>query len=148
MQRPGFLSEEQAWPKKLQFLKIFVFSFKTFWWKWYNKISCWDIRTDCLNRLCQLTFPKCNTSSQVFLFRLYFRKIVNSLLNYPLKKLSSENFKPLCPAILQIFDLKYNSQAMLLLSSLAAFSWNSESWKASTWKAKNLIAIKLSIFTA
>ena len=49
---------------------------------------------------------------QVFLFCLYIRKFVNSLLNYP-QKISLQNFKPLFPLILQIFDLECHGQTSL-----------------------------------
>ena len=83
MQRPGCLSEEN---KKLQFLKLAVFSFK---FSDENNIAklVVDMWGNCSYRLCQSTFPELNTF-QIFLFRLYFRKSVNSLLNYAQNKLS------------------------------------------------------------
>ena len=65
------------------------------------------VPTDCLNRLSPnlILF-------QIFLFRLYIRKFVNSLLNYP-QKISLQNFKPLFPLILQIFDLECHGQTSL-----------------------------------
>ena len=80
---------------------------------------------------------------QIFLFCLYIRKFVNSLLNYP-QKISLQNFKPLFPLILWIFDLECHGQTSLkvALVKFATFSWNLENWKASTWKTKNSIAIK------
>ena len=52
---------------------------------------------------------------QVFLFRLYIRKSVNSLLNYS-QKISLQNFNPLFPLILRIFDLECHSQTSLKAS--------------------------------
>ena len=49
---------------------------------------------------------------QIFLFCLYIRKFVNSLLNYP-QKISLQNFKPLFPLILRIFDLECHGQTSL-----------------------------------
>ena len=65
------------------------------------------VPTDCVNRL----FPNL-ILFQIFLFRLYIRKFVNSLLNYP-QKISLQNFKPLFPLILQIFDLECHGQTSL-----------------------------------
>ena len=96
------------------------------------------VPTDCINRL----FPNL-ILFQIFLFHLYIRKFVNSLLNYP-QKISLQNFKPLFPLILWIFDLECHGQTSLkvALVKFATFSWNLENWKASTWKTKNSIAIK------
>ena len=41
---------------------------------------------------------------QILLFRSYFGKFVNSLLNYPQKERSLQIFKPLFPVILRILD--------------------------------------------
>ena len=49
---------------------------------------------------------------QIFLFHLYIRKIVNSLLNYP-QKISLQNFKSLFPLILRFFDLECHGQTSL-----------------------------------
>ena len=49
---------------------------------------------------------------QIFLFCLYIRKFVNSLLNYS-QKISLQNFKPLFPLILWIFDLECHVQTSL-----------------------------------
>ena len=65
------------------------------------------VPTDCVNRL----FPNL-ILFQIFLFRLYIRKFVNSLLNYP-QKISLQNFKPLFPLILQIFDFECHGQTSL-----------------------------------
>ena len=65
------------------------------------------VPTDCINRL----FPNL-ILFQIFLFRLYIRKFVNSLLNYP-QKISLQNFKPLFPLILRIFDLECHGQTSL-----------------------------------
>ena len=101
-----------------------------------------DMWRNCSNRLRQSTFPNL-ILFQFFLFRLYIRKFVNSLLNYP-QKISLQNFKPLFPLILWIFDLECHGQTSLkvALVKFATFSWNLENWKASTWKTKNSIAIK------
>ena len=70
---------------------------------------------NCCSRLCQLTFPKFNTF-RIFLFRLHFRKFVNSLLNYPLNKLAKFlstfssnfiNFWPHSQASLKIAFVKF-----------------------------------------
>ena len=65
-----------------------------------------DMGRNCSNRLCQSTF------SVLFLFHLYIRKFVNSWLNY-LQKISLQNFKPLFPLILRIFDLECHGQTSL-----------------------------------
>ena len=65
------------------------------------------VPTDCVNRL----FSEFNTFSN-FLFHLHIRKFVNSLLNYP-QKISLQNFKPLFPLILRIFDLECHGQTSL-----------------------------------
>ena len=52
---------------------------------------------------------------QIFLFCLYIRKFVNSLLSYPQIKKSLQNFKPLFPLLLRIFDLECHGQASLKL---------------------------------
>ena len=70
-----------------------------------------DMWRDCSNRLRQLTISEFNTF-QIFLFRLYIRKFLNSLLNYP-QKISLQNFKPLFPLILRIFDLECHGQTSL-----------------------------------
>ena len=52
--------------------------------------------------------------------------------------------------VIQNFHINWNlikSPSKLALPSLITFSWKLGNWKASTWKTKNLIAIKLSIFT-
>ena len=64
------------------------------------------VPTDCINRLPNLVPFK------IFLFCLYIRKFVNSLLNYP-QKISLQNFKPLFPLILRIFDLECHGQTSL-----------------------------------
>ena len=70
-----------------------------------------DMWRDCSNRLRQLTISEFNTF-QIFLFRLCIRKFLNSLLNYP-QKISLQNFKPLFPLILWIFDLECHGQTSL-----------------------------------
>ena len=65
------------------------------------------VPTDCVNPL----FPNL-ILFQIFLFHVYIRKFVNSLLNYP-QKLSLQNFKPLFPLILWIFDLECHGQTSL-----------------------------------
>ena len=70
-----------------------------------------DMWRDCSNRLRQLTISEFNTF-QIFLFRLCIRKFLNSLLNYP-QKISLQNFKPLFPLILRIFDLECHGQTFL-----------------------------------
>ena len=65
------------------------------------------VPTDCVNRL----FPNL-ILFQIFLFRLYIRKFVNNLLNYP-QKISLQNFKSLFPLILRIFDLECHGQTSL-----------------------------------
>ena len=65
------------------------------------------VPTDCANRL----FPNL-ILFQIFLFHLYIRKFVNSLLNYP-QKISLQNFKPLFPLVLRIFDLECHGQTSL-----------------------------------
>ena len=65
------------------------------------------VPTDCVNRL----FPNF-ILFQIFLFRLYIRKFVNSLLNYP-QKINLQNFKPPFPLILRIFDLECHDQTSL-----------------------------------
>ena len=59
------------------------------------------VPTDCIDQL----FPNL-ILFQVFLFCLY------SLLNYP-QKISLQNFNPLFPLILQIFDLECHGQTSL-----------------------------------
>ena len=49
---------------------------------------------------------------QIFLFCLYIRNFVSSLLNYP-QKISLQNLKPLFPLILRIFDLECHDQTSL-----------------------------------
>ena len=70
-----------------------------------------DMWRNCSNRLRQSTFPNL-ILFQFFLFRLYIRKFVNSLLNYP-QKISLQNFKSLFPLILQFFCLECHGQASL-----------------------------------
>ena len=70
------------------------------------------VPTDCINQL----FPNL-ILFQIFLFRLYIRKFVNSLLNYP-QKISLQNFKLLLPLILQIFDLECHGQTSLEVASV------------------------------
>ena len=62
---------------------------------------------DCVNRL----FPNL-ILFQIFLFRLYIRKFVNSFLNYP-QKISLQNFKSLFPLVLRIFDLECHGETSL-----------------------------------
>ena len=65
------------------------------------------VPTDCGNQLfLNLTL------FQIFLFRLYSRKSVNNLPNYP-QIISFQNFKPLVPLILQIFDLERHGETSL-----------------------------------
>ena len=63
----GWIPEwtKQAWQKKLQFLKIVIFSFK---FSHENNIakSVVDIWGNCSNRLCQPTFPK------LILFKFFY----------------------------------------------------------------------------
>ena len=70
-----------------------------------------DMWRNCSNRLRQSTFPNL-ILFQFFLFRLYIRKFVNSLLNYP-QKISLQNFKSLFPLILRFFDLECHGQTSL-----------------------------------
>ena len=65
------------------------------------------VPTDCGNQL----FPNL-ILFQIFLFRLYIRKFVNSLPNYP-QIISFQNFKPLFPLILQLFDLECHGETSL-----------------------------------
>ena len=62
------------------------------------------VPTDCVNRL----FPNL-ILFQIFLFRLYIRKFVNSLLNYS-QKISLQNLNPLFPLTLRIFELECHGQ--------------------------------------
>ena len=55
---------------------------------------------------------------QILLFRLYFGKFVNSLLNYPQKEKSLQNFKPLFPVILRIFDHECHGETSLKVASV------------------------------
>ena len=55
---------------------------------------------------------------QILLFPLYFGKFVNSLLNYPQKERSLQNFKPLFPVILRIFDHEYHGETSLKVASV------------------------------
>ena len=65
-----------------------------------NYVICEEIfPTDFVN----LLFPNLMLF-QILLFRSYFGKFVNSLLNYPQKGRSLQIFKPLFPVILRIFD--------------------------------------------
>ena len=65
------------------------------------------VPTDCGNQLfLNLTL------FQIFLFRLYSRESVNNLPNYP-QIISFQNFKPLVPLILQIFDLERHGETSL-----------------------------------
>ena len=65
------------------------------------------VPTDCVNQL----FPNL-ILFQIFLFCLYIRKFVNSLLNYP-QKISLQNFKSFFPLVLRIFDLECHGQTSL-----------------------------------
>ena len=84
-----------------------------------NYVLCEEIfPTDFVN----LLFPNLMLF-QILLFRLYFGKFVNSLLNYPQKEKSLQNFKPLFPVILRIFDhVMVKPLLKLPLSSLPTFS--------------------------
>ena len=55
---------------------------------------------------------------QILLFRLYFGKFVNSLLNYPQKEKSLQNFKLLFPVILRIFDQECHDETSLKVVSV------------------------------
>ena len=55
---------------------------------------------------------------QILLFRLYFGKFVNSLLNYPQKERSLQNFKLLFPVILRIFDHECHDETSLKVASV------------------------------
>ena len=57
---------------------------------------------------------------QIFLFCLYIRKFVNSLLNYP-QKISLQKFKPLFPSILRIFDLECHGNPRMTTSNKVVF---------------------------
>ena len=55
---------------------------------------------------------------QILLFHLYFGKLVNSLLNYPQKERSLQNFKSLFPVILRIFDHECHGETSLKVASV------------------------------
>ena len=55
---------------------------------------------------------------QILLFRLYFGKFVNSLLNYSQKERSLQNFKLLFPVILRIFDHECHDETSLKVASV------------------------------
>ena len=55
---------------------------------------------------------------QILPFPLYFGKFVNSLLNYPQKEISLQNFKPIFPLILRIFDQEYHRETSLKVASV------------------------------
>ena len=104
-----------AWVKKIRLTKEvaiskncrFLFKFSD-----ENNIAklVVDMWGNCSTRLCQLTFPELNTF-QIFLFHLYCRKSVNSLLNYTQNKLSK--FLATFSINLWIFDLECHGQAPL-----------------------------------
>ena len=76
-----------------------------------NQPLCEEIvPTDCVNRLFLYLIL-----FQIFLFHLYIRKFVNSLLNY-LQQISLQNFKPLFPLILRLFDLECHGQTSLIVA--------------------------------
>ena len=88
--------------KEVAFFKNCRFPFKNYQMKIYiiAKLVV-DIWGKCSNGLCQSAFPERNTL-KIFLFLLFFRKFVNSLLI--IHKISLQNMKPFFPVILRIFD--------------------------------------------
>ena len=98
--------------------------------------------TGCVNR----PFPNL-ILFKIFLFRLYFTKFVNSLLNYPQKKICL----PLFPVILlRIFDLEFHCQLSLKVASVTFghVFVKFRKLKGLHLGNKNSIAINLSIFSA
>ena len=76
-----------------------------------NQPLCEEIiPTDCVNRLFLYLIL-----FQIFLFHLYIRKFVNSLLNYQ-QQISLQNFKPIFPLILRLFDLECHGQTSLIVA--------------------------------
>ena len=55
---------------------------------------------------------------KILLFRLYFGKFANNLLNYTQKERNLQNFKPLFPVILRIFDHECHVETSLKVACL------------------------------
>ena len=55
---------------------------------------------------------------KILLFRLYFGKFANNLLNYTQKERNLQNFKPVFPVILRIFDHECHGETSLKVASL------------------------------
>ena len=97
-----------------------------------------DTWGNCSSRLCQSTFAKFNTF-QILLFCLYFRKFINSLLNYP----------QLFQIVLRIFDLECHGQAPLKIAfvKFGHIFRKFRKLRSLHLENKNSVATELSTFT-